>query len=107
MVRRKGRSQAIRVTCDSWRDSAGTLWQPNFTVLVDIGALASSLVPWVISEVHFMVDGDRGTVCDLLLMPRDAFQPQPIILRPDLWNPTDPAQGGAASVPAGGPVDRH
>jgi prophage tail gpP-like protein len=101
MTRRKGRSQSIRLTCDSWRDSAGLLWQPNYGVPVDIGALhlSTSLVPWIISEVHYTVDADRGTVADLLLMPKDAFQPQPIILRPDPWNPTDPAQGGAASVP--------
>ena len=39
--------------------------------------------PGVVGEVHHMVDQDRGTVADLTLMPKDAFQPEPTILRPD------------------------
>ncbi|HBA7856924.1 TPA: hypothetical protein J1Z58_005052, partial [Escherichia coli] len=38
MNRRYGRSMALNVTVDSWRDSAGTLWQPNTFVPVSIPA---------------------------------------------------------------------
>jgi prophage tail gpP-like protein len=103
-ARRKGRSLAVHVTCDSWRDSAGLLWQPNYYAPVDIQSVRATDAtgPWIISEVHYMVDQDRGTVADLLLMPKDAFQPEPTILRPDPWNPTAlPASGGAANTTGG------
>jgi prophage tail gpP-like protein len=100
-ARRYGRSQAIRVTVDSWRDSSGTLWQPNFYAPVDLPALKieASAGPFVIGEVNYLVDQDRGTVAELLLMPKQAFLPEPIILRPDPWNPAavSPGSGGAAT----------
>ena len=39
MARRVGRSNALRVTCDSWRDSAGRLWTPNAFAPINIPIL--------------------------------------------------------------------
>ncbi len=108
-ARRIGRSQAVRVTCDSWRDSAGALWQPNaFVPQLHLPAIkVDPANPWVISEVTFARDAERGTTAELTLMPKEAFVQEPIILMPFLgmWNGLDGggAQGGGgASVPLSG-----
>lgn len=76
LARRIGRSQALRLTCDSWRDAAGQLWQPN--KLASIEAPPHKLVGqnWIIGTVTFR-KGQDGTHADLTLMPPDAFNPQP------------------------------
>lgn len=100
-ARRFGRSQAVRLTCDSWRDSAGALWQPNAYATVSLPALKlTPSVPWIIGEVTFRRDAN-GTTADLTLMPKQAFLPQPEILVPFLWDPSSgapPANGGAAQT---------
>ena len=80
--RRYGRSQVINVTCDSWRDAAGTLWTPNTLAPVALPSVkctpASRLL---IAEVTFRRDLD-GTHADVVLMPSQAFTPEPIVLNP-------------------------
>lgn len=104
-ARRWGRSSTLHVTVDSWRDSAGTLWAPNAFAPIDIPALSLGQMPtpWVIGSVDFVRDGERGTVADLVLMPREAFVPQPEILVPWLYNPNEgrlpPVGGGATPGP--------
>jgi prophage tail gpP-like protein len=98
-ARRKGLSKAVHVTCDNWRDSTQTLWQPNAFAPVLLPTLKlAPPEPWVIAEVTYSVDPGRGTTAELLLMPRDAFLPEPLILTPTL--PVDsPVGGGASAVP--------
>lgn len=79
--RRFGRSQQVRITCDSWRDSAGELWQVNRLANVDLPALKIVNQVWLIGEVSYIKD-ERGTRADVTLMPKEAFQPEPIILAP-------------------------
>lgn len=50
-ARRIGGSQALRLTCDLWRDAAGQLWQPNKLASVDapphkLVGLDGSSAPW-------------------------------------------------------------
>ncbi len=110
-ARRAGRSNALRVTCDSWRDSAGRLWAPNAFAPIDIPVLKLGALsePWVISSVDFIRDAQRGTVADLVLMPKNAFLPEPF--NPTsanfFYNPNDPgavpsAGGGAQPSPTTG-----
>ncbi|GBR06430.1 phage tail protein [Asaia siamensis] len=74
--RRYGRSQAITLTCDSWRDSAGSLWQPNTVApFTDYDGNSRDLV---IGEVTLRA-GQDGTHADLVLMPSEAFQPEPML----------------------------
>jgi prophage tail gpP-like protein len=88
-ARRYGRSQAVRLTCDNWRDSAKTLWTPNAFAPINLPLLKlTPSQPWVIGSVSFVKDLDRGTVADVVMMPQQAFQPQPEILQPFLYNPT-------------------
>ncbi len=79
-ARRLGRSQVLRVVTDSWRDSSGTLWTPNTIVNLNFPVLKLVSVSWVVSEVTYSRDGDSGTTCTILLMPAQAFQPEPEIL---------------------------
>ena len=102
MHRRRGRSQAVRLTCDSWRDSAGTLWQPNATAIVDIPVLKLVKQKWVISEVTFRRD-ETGTHADLLLMPPEAFSIEPSDAQLYDWQVGQAlAQGGAAAQTGSG-----
>jgi prophage tail gpP-like protein len=80
-ARRYGRSYAVRVTTDSWRDSAGALWTSNTLVPIDLPGLKLKPQTWLISEVTYKRD-EGGTIADLLIMPPQAFFQQPIILNP-------------------------
>jgi prophage tail gpP-like protein len=79
LARRKGRSQAISLTCDSWRDTAGNLWAPNMLAPIDASVLKLTGQNWIIGTVTFRKDLS-GTHADLVLMPPDAFKPEPSVL---------------------------
>ncbi|CAN5788541.1 contractile injection system protein, VgrG/Pvc8 family [soil metagenome] len=82
VVRRYGRSAQLTITTDGWRDKAGALYTPNTLVPVDFPALKLPSNKWLISEVSYKRDGQSGTTCDLVIMPPQAFSPQPILLFP-------------------------
>ena len=75
-ARRIGRSQGASITCDSWRDSNGTLWTPNWLATIDAPAADISNATWIIGSLSFRKDMS-GTHTDLILMPPDAFSPEP------------------------------
>jgi prophage tail gpP-like protein len=77
VARRYGRSQAVTLVVDSWRDSAGNLWSPNTLAPLDIPALHLGGMNWLITEVAFIVDLARGKVAEVTMMPKEAFMPQP------------------------------
>ena len=76
--RRLARGYTLTVTMDSWRDSAGALWQPNTLVPLHIPALNLVDQRWLLGEVTYRLDM-TGTHADLLIMPADAFQPEPVL----------------------------
>lgn len=82
--RRFGRSAALTVTLDNWRDSAGLLWTPNQLVPISLPSLKLAAIHeklvWIISEVAYHRDR-RGTRAELVLMPPEAFQPEPVLLQ--------------------------
>ena len=82
VARRYGRSQALSVTLDGWRDSAGKLWQVNALMSVDIPHVRVAGVTWLIAQVTFHRSGRTATTADLLLMPKEAFTPEPTLLFP-------------------------
>jgi prophage tail gpP-like protein len=101
-ARRIGRSQAVNLTCDSWRDSAGMLWQPNRLAPINAPALKIVDKEWIIGTVTFRKD-QSGTHADLTLMPPDAFDPEPTTL--NLWDREimqSPPPGGASLPPQDG-----
>lgn len=79
--RRIGRSQAVTVQCDSWRDTGGQLWAPNHLAPIRIPALKLPDASWTIGSITYARDeqGQRGIV---LLMPASAFQPEPSAFAP-------------------------
>lgn len=81
MASRFGRSFQVRLTTDTWRDSAGTLWAPNTLVPIDLPGLKLTPRTWLISEVTYKRD-QNGTTADLVIMPPEAFFQEPIILNP-------------------------
>lgn len=74
-ARRRGRAEAIRVRVDSWRDSAGKLWQPNMRLPVHVPSCKVFNAEWIIGEVTYRRARDTGTIADLLCMPPAAFDP--------------------------------
>lgn len=97
--RRWGRSQAAKVTVDSWRDAKGRLWEPNTCAAIDLPTARLPKREWVISEVSFS-RGARGTRADLVLMPAEAFLPEPVVLQPFDWQV---AQALAETLPGAAP----
>jgi prophage tail gpP-like protein len=80
-ARRLGRSAVVTATIDSWRDRADMLWRPNTLVPVDVpGNRAGDQL--ILGEVTFRRSNESGTTADLVLMPRTAFAPEPIVLQP-------------------------
>jgi prophage tail gpP-like protein len=77
IARRYGRSQAVTITADSWRDGEGKLWEVNTLAPLDIPALHLGNKKWLISEVAFIFDPHRGKIAEVTMMPREAFLPQP------------------------------
>jgi prophage tail gpP-like protein len=75
--RRIGRSQAVTVTCDSWRDSAGKLWAPNHMAPISVPALKLPEASWTIGHVVYTRD-EWGQHAIVTLMPAEAFLPEPV-----------------------------
>lgn len=91
-ARRYGRSRAVHLVTDSWRDSAGNLYEPNMLVDLSLPTLKLDGVTWVIGEVTYQLDETEGTTCELEIMPQEAFLPQPQLLQP--LTPDVPANAG-------------
>jgi prophage tail gpP-like protein len=81
MAARYGRSYQVRVTTDSWRDSAGVLYAPNMLAPIDLPSLKLQPKTWLIADVVYKRD-ESGTTCDLTIMPPQAFYQEPIVLYP-------------------------
>ena len=78
-VRRYGRSMALHLKTDSWRDSEGVLYEPNTLVPLMLPGMKIIDQEWLIGEVTYIRD-EFGTSCDLVIMPPQAFQPLPNFL---------------------------
>jgi prophage tail gpP-like protein len=80
--RRAGRSYQVRLTTDSWRDSDGVLWTPNTLVPLELPSLHLAQADWLISEVSYKRDDGGGTTAELVIMPAQAFNIEPLLLFP-------------------------
>lgn len=95
MSRRWGRSQSVTITCDSWRDSAGTLWTPNAAASIDLPSLKLPNRTWLISDVAYLRN-EEGTTARVTLMPKEAFIPSPDVLLPYDWQVAEALGDGGA-----------
>lgn len=79
MNRARGRSQAANIVVSTWRDSAGTLWEPNY--LAPIAAQLAKIAPgtkWIIASVTYKRSLDTGTTAEVQLMPPESFATEPV-----------------------------
>jgi prophage tail gpP-like protein len=97
--RRLGKAWEVVIKTDSWRDSAGKLWQPNTLVDLNIPSLKIVNQTWLISEVTYSRDEDNGTSATLVMNPPGAFIPEPIVLVPNRF-PDVPAPNPSATSPS-------
>ncbi|HEX3809611.1 MAG TPA: hypothetical protein VHW02_07890 [Rhizomicrobium sp.] len=81
MNRRAGRSMRASIKADSWRDAEGELWTPNKLAAINLPSLKTANVNWLISDVTYTLD-EEGTSADLILMPPQAFDIEPVLLNP-------------------------
>ena len=102
--RRYGRSQRVTLTCDTWRDSAGQLWQPNALAPLNLPSCKLVNLTWVITEVSY-IRGSQGTRAEVTMMPASALQPEPSSLNPFDWQIAQALAtgGGGAGNPSGPP----
>lgn len=98
IARRYGRSQAVTIVADSWRDADGNLWEPNTLAPISLPSLHVDKVKWLISEISFVVDEYRGKIAEVTLMPKEAFMPQPPSVLFD-WQVQQAINESAASQP--------
>lgn len=97
-ARNYGRSQAVTLVCDSWRDSSGKLWTPNTQAKINIPSLKVDGI-WIIGEVTYL-RGENGTTAEVTLMPPEAYSPEPIAQTGFDWQVSQAlSAGGAASSP--------
>jgi prophage tail gpP-like protein len=113
--RRQGRSMAVTLRCDAWRDTAGSLWNLNYSAPLYIPAIKAAPADgdWIIGAVTFQRD-EMGQHALVTMMPAAAFLPEPqgdlnipLLSNPGqnnptatpnpTYNPQDPTQ----SIPAG------
>jgi prophage tail gpP-like protein len=113
LARRYGRSQGVTITCDSWRDTKGSLWKANTLVTVDAPNADISNARWVIGTVVFRKDAG-GTHADLVILPPEAFsvEPNPLNLldaqiaagSPTSQNPRPPSTATSGLAVDGGTI---
>jgi prophage tail gpP-like protein len=100
--RRKGRSQAVTLTCDAWRDAAGALWAINHKAPLNIPAIKLQADDWLIAAVTFQRD-ENGEHALITMMAPGSFDPEPIgdlsiVLLKDL-NRNNPTQVQPKTAP--------
>jgi prophage tail gpP-like protein len=87
--RRKGRSQQRIVTVTGWRDTAGTLWTPNTSVMVNSNSLKFNGNLQIASCAWLR--GVAGTQTRLVTMPPDGLSIQPFLVPQPLAGSTQMA----------------
>lgn len=75
--RRYGRAYPVTLTADKWRDAAGQLWLPN--TLAPVTARNGTVSDLLIGELTLRQTVEDGTHADVVLMPPDAFAPEPLL----------------------------
>ena len=93
-TRNAGRGAQATVTADSWKDSGGTLWTPNWLAPVSLAQGKITGASWLIGQVSFLRDGEQGTRAEVMLIDKSAFLPEPVLLQPELPD-LQPGQPGA------------
>ena len=78
--RRYGRSQAVQITADAWRDARRQLWAPNHLAPIRFPAIKLPDASWLIASVQYLRD-ENGQHAKVTMMPVEAFSPEPVALQ--------------------------
>jgi prophage tail gpP-like protein len=104
MNRRKGQSFQFNVTCDSWRDASGALWDLNKLAPIQASVLKLTDASYLIGAITYTRD-ESGQHAQLTLMPPEAYAVEPsgplgLVTNTDAqnWNPTKPPGGSASNA---------
>lgn len=73
MKRNNAEAQKSTARVQGWQKPDGSLWLPNEIVVIDAPQLGVHKAERLIVEVNFTLDDSSGTVTELTLMHRDAF----------------------------------
>lgn len=76
LVTRQAKAWTVSVKVQGWRRSDGKLWAPNTLIRVKAPSIAVD-ANLLISDVTFTQSISGGTVTDLKLTRKDAYQPEP------------------------------
>ncbi|MDR5757029.1 hypothetical protein QCE88_08675 [Caballeronia sp. LZ035] len=81
IARAYGMSRQVRVLVDSWLDAEGSPWYLNYQVPVTMPLLKiPEKTLLLIVEATFILD-ENGTHTEMLLAPRQAYLPEPLVLQ--------------------------
>ncbi|MDR5784060.1 hypothetical protein QCE63_32080 [Caballeronia sp. LZ065] len=81
IARAYGMSRQVRALVDSWTDAEGSPWYLNYQVPVTMPLLKiPEKTLLLITEISFILD-ENGTHTELLLAPRQAYLPEPLVLQ--------------------------
>lgn len=89
-ARRLARGLSATIICDSWRDSAGTLWTPNTLAPISLPGLKLDGVNWTFGEIEYRRAEHTGTTCQVTMMDPAAFTPEPLQIMPQFLDATPP-----------------
>ncbi|MDR5857243.1 hypothetical protein QCE42_20370, partial [Caballeronia sp. LZ050] len=81
IARAYGMSRQVRVLVDSWTDPSGSPWYLNYQVPVTMPLLKiPEKTLLLVTQISFILD-ESGTHTELLLAPRQAYLPEPLVLQ--------------------------
>ena len=75
--RRYGRSQAVQITADAWRDARRQLWAPNHLAPIRIPALKLPDASWLVASVQYLRD-ENGQHAKVSNDAGRGFQPRAV-----------------------------
>jgi prophage tail gpP-like protein len=101
-ARRLARGFQVTLVADSWRDSAGALFAPNTQAPLSLPNLHLDNVTWTFGEVTYRRAEKSGTTLEATLMDPAAFNPEPILLLPQVQDFAPAPPSSAPAVSGGG-----
>ncbi|TCK43979.1 prophage tail gpP-like protein [Paraburkholderia sp. BL8N3] len=81
IARAYGMSRQVRVLVDSWTDASGSPWYLNYQIPVTMPLLKiPEKTLLLVTQITFILD-ENGTHTELVLAPRQAYLPEPLVLQ--------------------------
>ena len=78
---RAAKASEVNLRVQGWRQENGTLWTPNLIVRCRCPFLFVDKDLLIVSVTY--IKNNSGTLCDMKLMRKDAFDPKPVLPKED------------------------